>query len=105
MFMIDLCSGVSLISIDRQFSRKSRSRERDGYKFTAKAKGAEHKSNERSHGIIGTELAIMKMSRKKFHLVYEDERDTTVVMDIILKYGIKAEAKRREESKSMFAEL
>jgi len=47
----------------------------------------------------------MEMSRKKNYLVYEDERNTTVVMDIILKHGIKAEAKRREESKSMFAEL
>jgi len=37
------------------------------------------------------------MSRKRFHLVYEDEKNTTVVMDIILKHRIKAEAKRREE--------
>ena len=34
------------------------------------------------------------MSHKRFHLVYEDEKNTTVVVNIILKHEIKA--KRRE---------
>jgi len=60
IFMINLLSAR-----DRHFSesQKSRSRERDGYKSTAKAKEAD--------------ISLMKegMSRKFFHLVYEDEKD------------------------------
>ena len=84
IFMINLRSRGSFISTDRQFSRKSRSRERDGYQPTAKRKRA-------------TIVGLMKeafMSCKSFHLVYQDEKNTRVVMDIILKHGIKA--KRRE---------
>lgn len=35
IFIIDLRSGVFFVSIDRKFSPKSRSREKDGYKSTA----------------------------------------------------------------------
>jgi hypothetical protein len=60
-----------LLGIDRwQFSQKSWSRERD----------------------------VEVMSRKRFHLVYEGEKDN---MHIILKDGIKA--KRRDET-GMFAD-
>ena len=86
IFMIDLRSRGSFISTDRQFSRKIRPRERDGYQSTAKTRRANI-------------VSLMKgafMSRKIFHLVHEDEKSTRVVMDIILKHGIKA--KRRDSS-------